>query len=108
MKNKELMEKELNRIEEILTSINEIAQKDGTITDDEKAILEMIDRDLKEYQKILSKELSHGGEISTTTLNTLRKYKNKIFEHARNIAASDGRFYEDEWHILEKLHELVE
>lgn len=109
MKNKELMEKEIKQIKGMLNSINNIANQDGSITDDEFTILKLIEQELGKYQELLKKALAHpDDEISIETKKQLRQYKKKIFEHARNIAASDGRFYEDEWHILEKLYEILD
>ena len=102
----ENLESELNQIDRFIEQIGEIADKDGTITKEEQAILDTIFNDLSNY-RVLVLDALDDGVITPQEEEQMKNSRERILENANAMAMADGQFSDDEEQLLDSLLEFV-
>ncbi len=92
------------KLKDILTyhGILETALRDGTISHEERRLLESIADNYKEYHRYLEKALE-DGIVGDDETEKLRKIKIKMYKNVLKIAAESEGLSEDEMAIIESL-----
>ena len=78
------------------------ANKDGVITDDEKALIDVVTVDLNMYQQALTDALK-DGIITEEEQQKLDEIKDKILKHMYHVAGKDKKITADERALIEKI-----
>lgn len=94
------------RIQNILTSIILTALEDGTITEEESAMLKQIKLDMKNLKNIVFKA-QEDGIITDEEREELDAFRKKLIEDAYKRSREDFVITKDERAIISKLIELL-
>lgn len=83
-----------------------VAMKDGTITEEERDILNQVRIDADEYSMILV-ECMEDDRISKIEFDKLELLKKQMIDRATITAKIDSNFTDDERALISKLTEIV-
>lgn len=83
-----------------------IAMKDGTITPEERDILDQVRIDADSYSLMLQ-ECMEDGQITKEEFEKLEYLKKQMMDRAQLIAKIDDDYTQDERALISKLTELV-
>ena len=97
----------IDRIHEVLDELQEQAEADAVVSDDEKNILENVKENIANYKR-LARELMKGGEISDKDLEKLYIFEKQIVQSASSEALADGYITNEEGDLLQHLLDFFE
>ena len=86
----------------VLRDLMITANKDGKITDDEKALIDSVSVDLNTYQQAVTKALEEGV-ITEQQQQSLDSIKDQILRNMYHVASKDKKITSDERALIEKI-----
>ena len=95
-----------NLYHETIKELFSVAKKDGVLTDKERAILDQVTIDVKNYSEALEQALV-DGMIDDAETKKLTKLKEKIIKDAKKTANADGELDQDEKDLISKISEVL-
>ncbi len=97
-----LIMKKISSVQRILDEINEIANQDGEVTEEEVKIINSINYHFEKYVSMLETVLE-DGKIDDFELEQIYAYEKKIVQMASSEAFTDGKISRDEKNLIESL-----
>ena len=91
---------------ETIKELFSVAKKDGVLTDQERAILDQVTVDVKNYTEALEEALA-DGIINDKETKKLTKLKEKIIKDAKKTANADGELDQDEKDLIKTISEVL-
>lgn len=92
----------LNKANNLMEDLIDMAMEDEKLSDDEKDMLFSINRNLGGYARLIVDTIS-DGKITDEERRSLRALEENIIEEAQSIAAQDDRISDEEKKLLNEL-----